>query len=123
MKNRVIGRIPMLVGSSLEDAEVKHDRLHLKIRGPNGALQALVADHVIAATGYKLDLLRYEFLAAEIRSRLKAVDSTPVLSSSMESSVSGLYFMGAIAANSFGPVMRFAFGARFAATRIAQTLA
>jgi lysine/ornithine N-monooxygenase len=123
MKNRVIGRIPMLVGSSLEDAEVKHDRLHLKIRGPNGVLQALVADHVIAATGYKLDLLRYEFLAAEIRSRLKAVDSTPVLSSSMESSVSGLYFMGAIAANSFGPVMRFAFGARFAATRIAQTLA
>jgi lysine/ornithine N-monooxygenase len=123
MKDRVIGRIPTLVGSSLEDAEVKRDRVHLKIRGPNGGLQELVADHVIAATGYKLDLLRLDFLAAEIRSRIKAVDSTPVLSSSMESSVSGLYFMGPIAANSFGPVMRFAFGARFAATRIAQTLA
>ena len=123
MKDRVIGRIPTLVGSSLEDAEVKRDRVHLKIRGPNGVLQELVADHVIAATGYKLDLLRLDFLAAEIRSRIMAVDSTPVLSSSMESSLSGLYFMGPIAANSFGPVMRFAFGARFAATRISQTLA
>ena len=123
MKDRVIGRIPVLVGSLLVGAEVKRDRVHLKMRGPDGALRELVTDHVIAATGYKLDLQRFEFLSGEIRSRLKAVDNTPVLSSSMESSVSGLFFMGAIAANSFGPVMRFAFGARFAAPRIARALA
>jgi thioredoxin reductase len=123
MKDRVIGRIPMLVGSSLEDAKVKQDRVHLKIRGADGALQELCADHVIAATGYKLDLQRFDFLSAEISSRLRAVDGTPILSSSMESSIPGLYFMGAIAANSFGPVMRFAFGARFAATRIDRALA
>ncbi len=122
MRDRVIGRIPLLVGSSLEDAKVKSNRVHLRIRGTEGALHELVADHVIAATGYKLDLQRFDFLAAEIYSGLKAVDHTPVLSSSMESSVPGLYFMGAIAANSFGPVMRFAFGARFAAARIAQAL-
>jgi thioredoxin reductase len=122
MKDRVIGRIPLLLGSSLEDAEVKRDRVHLELRGLDGALQELVTDHVIAATGYKLDLLRYEFLAKDIRSRLECVDGTPVLSSSMESSVPGLYFMGAIASNSFGPVMRFAFGARFSAARIAQAL-
>ena len=123
MKDRVIGRIPLLVGSSLEDAEVKQDRVHLTIRGADGELQELLADHVIAATGYKLDLQRFEFLAGEIRSGLKAVDGTPILSSSMESSIPGLYFMGAIAANSFGPVMRFAFGARFAAARIDRALA
>jgi thioredoxin reductase len=122
MKDRVIGRIPLLVGFSLEGAEVEHDRVHLKMRGPDGELRELVTDHVIAATGYKLDLQRFEFLSGEIRSRLKNIDNTPVLSSSMESSVSGLFFMGAITANSFGPVMRFAFGARFAAPRMAQVL-
>jgi thioredoxin reductase len=123
MKDRVIGRIPLLVGFSPEDAKIKGDRLHLKIRGTEGALHELVADHVIAATGYELDLQQFDFLAAEIRSRLNVVNGTPILSSSMESSIPGLYFMGAIAANSFGPVMRFAFGARFAAARIARAVA
>ncbi len=122
MKDRVIGRIPLLVGSSLEDAKVKQSRVHLTIRGADGASHELSADHVIAATGYKLDLQRFDFLAAEIRSRLKAVDGTPILSSSMESSIPGLYFMGTIAANSFGPMMRFAFGAHFAAARINRAL-
>jgi len=122
MRDRVIGRIPLLLGASLEDAKIEHDRVHLKIRETEGALHELVADHVIAATGYKLDLQRYDFLATEICSKIEAVEHTPILSSSMESSVPGLYFTGAIAANSFGPVMRFAFGARFAAPRIAHAL-
>jgi hypothetical protein len=45
-----------------------------------------------------------------------------VLSSNFESSVPGLYFTGLVAANSFGPVMRFAFGAGFAARRLTQAM-
>jgi FAD-dependent urate hydroxylase len=45
-----------------------------------------------------------------------------VLSSSFESSVKGLYFVGLSAANSFGPVMRFAFGTRFAAQTVTKAL-
>jgi hypothetical protein len=33
-----------------------------------------------------------------------------------------LYFTGIAAANSFGPVMRFAFGARFTAQRLTKVL-
>jgi thioredoxin reductase len=121
MKDRVIGRIPMLIGYLLENAEIKLDQVYLKLRGPDARQRGLVTDHVIAATGYKSDLQRFQFLSAEIRSRLEAVDGTPILSSSMESSVPGLYFTGAIASNSFGPVMRFAFGARFAAARLSRT--
>jgi len=33
-----------------------------------------------------------------------------------------LYFVGIAAANSFGPVMRFAFGAGFAAKRLTRTV-
>jgi len=34
----------------------------------------------------------------------------------------GLYFVGIAAANSFGPVMRFAFGADFAARTVTRAL-
>lgn len=122
MKDRIIGRVPLLVGSTIEKAQVKGDRVHLSVRGPNQKVQELLTDHVIAATGYNLDLHKFEFLSSEIRSGVTAINNTPVLSSSMESSVPGLFFMGAITANSFGPVMRFAFGARFAAPRVARAL-
>jgi hypothetical protein len=45
-----------------------------------------------------------------------------VLKSNFESSVPGLYFVGLAAANSFGPVMRFAFGASFAAETLTETM-
>jgi hypothetical protein len=83
----------------------------------------MAADHVIAATGYRVNLDRLKFLSSEIRSRLKTVQGSPMLSSSFESSVPGIYFVGVAAANSFGPVMRFAFGAGFAAQRVTQTVA
>jgi hypothetical protein len=85
-------------------------------------VKEIQADHVIAATGYKVDLDRLTFLSSEIRSNLKAVEHTPVLSANYESSMPGLYFVGVSAANSFGPVMRFAFGADFAARTVTRSL-
>jgi thioredoxin reductase len=82
----------------------------------------VATDHVIAATGYKVDMRRLEFLDPEIVGSLATVENTPILSATMESSVPGLYFIGAVTANSFGPVMRFAFGARFASPHLARSL-
>jgi hypothetical protein len=45
-----------------------------------------------------------------------------VLSSQFESSVPGLFFVGALSANTFGPLTRFAFGAGFAAERVVGRL-
>jgi hypothetical protein len=45
-----------------------------------------------------------------------------VLSTNFESSVPGIYFAGLAAAASFGPVMRFAYGAGFAARRLTETM-
>lgn len=47
----------------------------------------------------------------------------PVLSGRFESSVPGLFFVGLAAADSFGPLMRFVAGARFAAPRVVGELA
>jgi len=121
-KDKVIGRVPFLLGHKLQRAEVQLDKVRLQLRAADGGEREIITDHIIAATGYRVDLRRLRFLSSEILSKLKAVNSTPVLSSTFESSVPGLYFVGIAAANSFGPVMRFAFGAGFAACRITQAL-
>ena len=83
----------------------------------DGSEQEMVGDHVITATGYKVAVGRLNFLTPELRAKVKSVNGTPELNSNFESSVPGLYFTGLAAANSFGPVMRFMFGAGFAAQR------
>ena len=72
--------------------------------------EKLEADHVIAATGYRIDLSRLQFLPEAIRSRLRTVAGSPVVGRDYQSSVAGLYFVGPAVAPTFGPVMRFVFG-------------
>ena len=122
VKDKVMGRVPLELGYNVERAEIRDSKVHLHLRGLNGSAREMVTEHVIAATGYKVDMERLAFLNPAIRSKLKCVNGAPVLSSSFESSVPGLYFVGIAAANSFGPVMRFAFGAGFAAKRLTQTM-
>jgi thioredoxin reductase len=123
MRDRLIGRVPLLLGYQLRGAGVSNDRVHLKFAAADGSINEVITDHVIAATGYRVDLTKLEFLSGEIRNLVKTVERTPVLSSYFESSLPGLYFGGAVTANSFGPVMRFAVGAKFTARRIAKHLA
>jgi hypothetical protein len=122
IKDKVVGRVPLLLGQTVERAEVQDGKVRLHLRGVDGATREILTEHIIAATGYKVDVERLAFLDPEIRSKLKCVDGTPVLSSNFESSVRGLYFTGLVAANSFGPVMRFAFGAGFAARRMTEAM-
>jgi thioredoxin reductase len=121
-KEKVVDRIPLHLGYTLKQARVQQDKLHLQIRSTDGAEREVIAEHLIAATGYRVDLERLQFLSPEIRSKIKSLDNTPVLSSNFESTVPGLYFVGIAAANSFGPVMRFAYGAGFAAKRLTHAL-
>ena len=122
IKEKILGKVPLLLGHTTERAEVENGKVHVSLRGADGATCEVVAEHVIAATGYRVCLDRLAFLSSGVRSKLRAVNDTPVLSSAFESSVPGLYFIGIAAANSFGPVMRFAFGAGFTARRITQAV-
>lgn len=122
MKDKVMGRVPLVLGYNAERAEIENAKVRVHLRGSDGSERQIVTEHVIAATGYKPDINRLAFLSTEIRSQLKTVNRAPVLSSTFESSVPGLYFVGVAAANSFGPVMRFAFGAGFAAKRVTQSM-
>src|SRR5205823_5080765 len=122
IKEKVIGRVPLSLGCTPERAEIQNGSVHLQVRSVDGTEREIVTSHVIAATGYRVDLERLAFLSPDIRARIQTVNGAPVLSPSFESSMPGLYFAGVAAANSFGPVMRFAFGAGFAARTITRAM-
>jgi hypothetical protein len=119
----VVGKLPLHLGCTPQGAEVRNGRVHLGLQAADGSEREIVTEHIIAATGYRVNLERLTFLNQEIRSQLETVGGAPVLSSSFESSMPGLFFAGVAAANSFGPVMRFAFGAGFAARTLTRALA
>ncbi len=122
MRDKVMGRVPLVLGHRIEGAEVQNGKVLLKLRSLDGAPREVTTGFVIAATGYKPRIERLNFLAADIQSKIKNINNTPILNSNFESSVPGLYFIGLSAANSFGPVMRFAFGAGFAAETITSAM-
>jgi hypothetical protein len=112
----ITGRSVQLVGGA-------QDGVRMVLASAQGDPPITVeSDHVICATGYRANIQRLRFLDPTLRSQLRTVASTPVLSHRFESSVPGLYFLGLTAAVSFGPMMRFMYGDEFAARRITQDL-
>jgi Pyridine nucleotide-disulphide oxidoreductase len=121
-RDKLMGRVPLNLGFTPEGAEVQDGKVHLHLRGKDGSRREIVTDHMVAATGYKVTMERLKFLGADIRSKIETVDGAPVLKSTFECSLPGLYFVGLAAKNNFGPVMRFAFGASFAAQNLTRTM-
>ena len=80
-------------------------------------------DHVLLGTGYRVDVSRYEFLSPEILQCLSQVNGYPQLARGFESSIPGLHFVGAPAAWSFGPFMRFVAGTQFVARTLTSSIA
>ncbi|MDA9409928.1 NAD(P)-binding domain-containing protein [Bradyrhizobium sp. CCBAU 45384] len=122
VKDMFVGRVPVLSGHELMHASVSGGCISLQLRDATGAVARVQADHVIAATGYRVDLRRLSYLDKSLLSQLSHTSHAPVLSTRFESSVKGVFFTGPVAANSFGPMMRFAFGAGFASRRLVPIL-
>jgi len=122
LRERLEGHVDVLTGHKVVGAEASGSRVRLRLDA-GGSAREIEVEHVIAATGYRVSIDALEFLASTLRRRLRTVAGAPALSSSFESSVPGLYFVGMAAANSFGPVMRFVCGTGFAARRTSSRLA
>ncbi len=82
-----------------------------------------IVDHVVAATGFKVDIAKYPFLAESLLRDVDTREGYPVLRSGFETSSPGLHFLGAPAAWSYGPLMRFVSGTWFASRTIARAIA
>jgi hypothetical protein len=122
MRERVMGKVPMFLGTRNLTANVLEGKVQLLFLDRGCQRMEYLVDHVIAATGYKADVRRLRFLSQSIQEQLRTIGDAPELSSYFESSVPGLYFVGLASANSFGPMMRFAFGAAYTSRLLARHL-
>ena len=84
MKDKVVGRVPVLAGQELLAATAEGDRVRLSLRGPDGNTTSPAFDHVIAATGYRVDIGSLPFIDEALRTDIACVGRTPVLSTRFE---------------------------------------
>ncbi len=123
LKDRFDGKVEVREVERILRASAPDGSPALTVRTHGGGTEELGADHVIAATGYRVDIAAMDFLGHELRTELAVSRGTPRLGAGYVSSVPGLYFTGLPAAASYGPVMRFVCGTEFASPRLAKHLA
>jgi len=80
-------------------------------------------DHVLLATGFRVDVSQYRFLSETIVKQLETACGYPVLKPGLESSISGLHFIGKPAAYSFGPLLGFVSGTEFSSKELVHAIA
>jgi hypothetical protein len=110
--------VPILLRHSTISASPRGDRLAVSLS--DGSER--VVDHVLLATGFRVDVSRYPFFSDELVGRIDLVGGFPVLRRGFESSVEGLHFVGAPSAWSFGPIMRFVCGTWFTGRELAAVV-
>jgi FAD-dependent urate hydroxylase len=118
LRDRVEGRVRVTAGTEIAEARPEGDRLRITLQ--NGSSR--VVDHLFAATGYRPDIERLSFIDPVLREHVYRRGTFPLLDIGFESSVPGLFFVGAIASYNFGPLTRFVCGAGVAARHIAERL-
>jgi FAD-dependent urate hydroxylase len=80
-------------------------------------------DCVVCATGYRIDISKYRILDSSLHERVQqTADGYPVLDTSLQTSVPGLYMAGVIAEKTLGPTLRFVTGTSNAGPRLASAI-
>ena len=125
LQGRVQG-FPVMLGCQIhavERADGSGERLRLTLTDGDGKAHQHLTSHLIAGTGYRIDIGRLQLLSQSLRERIR-VDhrGVPRLNRAFQSTVPGLHFVGPIAAPGFGPLLRFVAGAGFTAERVACSL-
>jgi cation diffusion facilitator CzcD-associated flavoprotein CzcO len=111
--------VPIKLGRTVVSATARNGELHITFA--DGDTQTV--DHLLFGTGYQVDITRYPFLTAALTARIRRAGGYPLLGRGMESSVPGLHFVGAPAAWSFGPIVRFVSGGWYTGRALARTIA
>lgn len=121
LKDRVDGVVEVLTEHHVRAAVPNGSGVRLLIDPPNRS--PVDVDHVIAGTGFRIDIARLRFLAEGLRAAISTLDGYPVVTRAGESTVPGLYFAGAPAAVSLGPSVRFIAGTHRSARQLARSVA
>jgi len=116
LKHRVVGKVTLREGRTVAKLKVTQGKLDATIS--DGA--KVKADHILLATGYKVDITKLTMIDPSLRAEIKTDRAIPSLSHWFESSVPGLYFVGLTSLRAFGPLYRFVAGCGAAARRVAD---
>ena len=119
LRTRVLGKIALHEGRTVANVDVANGRVAATLS--DGA--RLSADHVLLATGYRVNINRLPMLHASLRAELMTDGANPILNHWFESSIPGLYFVGVTSLRAFGPLYRFVAGCGAAARRVASAIA
>jgi thioredoxin reductase len=121
LKDRVDGVVDVLTGHRVQKASAENGGVQLALDGPERS--SVSVDHVIAGTGFRIDLARLPFLPEALRSTIKTLNGHPLVSRAGETSVPGLYFAGAPTVLSMGPSARFIAGTHTLSEPLARSVA
>jgi thioredoxin reductase len=121
LKARFENRVGTFLSCRIRNAKSEGSRVRLSLEQPGGARE-IETDHVIAGTGFKVDVDRMEYLDPALRASIRREGPMPQLNADFETSVPGLFVVGIASAPTFGPVMRFMFGAKHVAPVLARRL-
>jgi cation diffusion facilitator CzcD-associated flavoprotein CzcO len=121
LKDRVDGVVDVLTGHRVREAVAVGSGVRLVLDGPGPA--QVEVDHVIAGTGFRVDIARLPFLPQQLRSAVKCLNGHPLVSRAGQASVPGLYFAGAPTVLSIGPSARFIAGTHTLAALLARSAA
>lgn len=119
LQPRVLGKVVLHEGVAVQD--VKGTKKSVALELLSG--QTLKADHIVLATGYRVDVKRLPMLGDRLIARIRTYHDAPVLNNRFESSVPGLYFLGISSLSSCGPLYRFVVGTDAAASRVGGAIA
>lgn len=123
LRDRIEGRLEVALSTRVKAAEADRGRVRLVIAGPQGTSE-MHADHVVAGTGFRVDIDRLDYLEPGLRRDIaREAQGIPALDSHFESSVAGLFIVGIASAPVFGPIMRFMYGAKHVAPVLSRRLA
>lgn len=111
--------VPVRFGRSVVSVTVQGERVRAHL--DDGTER--VADHVLLGTGYRVDISKYDFLSAKLKEAVACYNGYPKLRPGLETSVDGLYILGAPAAWSFGPLMQFVSGTTYASPALTRSIA
>ena len=68
-----------LLGHAIRQAELRDGRVHLRLVTSEGAEREVWTDHIIAATGYRVDTQTLTFLSQSIRAQLDSIRHSPLI--------------------------------------------
>ena len=121
LRDRVEDVVDVLTGHQLRSAEPHGSGVRLHLDGAKRS--SIDVDHVIAGTGFRIDVSRLTYLSPEIQTGLTTRGNCPLVNRAGESTIPGMYFAGALTSVSLGPGVRFISGTHQTAPQLAKSVA